>query len=246
MKTKQGCLLALLIAATSAGTARAGVLGDLGQLCDAYGASLAIVGILFGIASCFFGYKIFKIILGLFGFIIGLAIGALIGGAVGNGEGATVIGALIGGFIGAALAVSLFYLGVFLIGAAFGGLVAGVLSGATGSSSTTLILIGALIGGVLAMVAQKALIILSTAFSGSWSIVTGAAALTGAAISPYSILTGQRGAGSLALVLIFWIILGAIGAVYQYKKFGHEPLRKTPPSSRARVETPPLQGRADP
>jgi hypothetical protein len=240
MKTKLGGLFALLIVAMSAGTAHAGVLGDLGQLYDAYGARLAVVGILFGIASCFFGYKIFKIILGLLGLIIGLIIGATIGGAAGHGEGATVIGALIGGFVGAALAVSLFYLGVFLIGAAFGGLVAGMLSGAAGASSTTLILIGAFIGGVLAMVAQKAIIIISTAFSGSWNIVAGVAALTGATVSPFSILIGQRGAGSLALVMIFWIILGAVGAVFQYKKFGHEPLRKGRPSSPARVETPPL------
>ena len=76
---------------------------------------LLLIIVLVGIMSCFFGYKIYKLLLIAQGFLVGAIIGLLLGGVLGQGEGAVpVVCAFCMGTVGGFLSWYLFYVGVFL------------------------------------------------------------------------------------------------------------------------------------
>lgn len=144
------------------------------QLFEQYRDVMAAVGILFGLIQCFFGYRIFKLILGVLGFFLGLAIGGSAGMALAQDQSGLIIGALLGGIIGAGLLVALYFLGIFVLGALLGALLCGAVMAGSGTQPEGLVVIGAAIaGGIVALVLQRFIIIFSTAFAGAWSVVFG-------------------------------------------------------------------------
>ncbi len=196
----------------------------------------AIISILIGIAFCFFGYRIFRILLAVLGFIAGalagVAVAQLIMAAqetVANPALYLILGGLIGGVIGAVLLIFLYVVGIFLLGAALGALLAYAITPALTSDQTALIvaviLLG-LIGGVLALVLQRALIIISTSFSGAWTIVSGFSLLLsprrGLAMGPISGrlqgITAPTAAMTTSTIisLVAWIVLAIAGMVVQF------------------------------
>ena len=180
-----------------------------------------IVGlsILVGAIECFFGYRLFKIVLGLIGFLVGSAVASAIAAGLSQ-QGLIILGAgLLGGCVGAALMVLLYFLGVFVVGALLGGILGTVLFALVESQpEPLLLLILAVIAGIVALVFQKLMIICSTGFGGAWSVVTGTAYFTVGAIDPrhFERLPGAGG-NQLYVVLLCWLALGIAGVVVQYK-----------------------------
>ena len=128
-----------------------------------------------GLLICFCGYRLLKLTLGIIGFIAG-ATGAWAVGlslAPGN-DGVALLCALVGGVIGAALCLWLFFLGIFLLGASAGAVLATALFSAAGNQPQPMLLIVfAIVFGVIALVLQKFMIVVSTAFSGSYLVTAG-------------------------------------------------------------------------
>ena len=175
-----------------------------------------------GLLICFAGYRLVKITLALMGFIAGATGGWALGLALApNNSTIALACALIAGVIFAILCVWLFFFGVFVLGACAGAVVAAALFRATGYPvQALLILIVAVIFGLLALVLQKFMIILSTAFSGSY-LITAAVAHFVTGIQQVHPLwfkqistTASDKLGYVALAL--WLILGLIGARFQY------------------------------
>src|SRR5262245_58551831 len=85
----------------------------------------AVVLLLVGIVSCFFGYRLFRIVLAIFGFILGaLAASSLFGVS----DTWMLLGAaVIGGLIGALILIAAYFVGVALVGAALGAAIANLL-----------------------------------------------------------------------------------------------------------------------
>lgn len=190
------------------------------------------IGIPVGAIYCFLGYRIFKFILGLTGFIlIGAAAGG-IGYALSHQEAIALLTGLAGGLIGAALMVALYYVGVFIVGAILGGVLGVVLSGAAGSSpEPAVLLILAIIGGVVALIIQKFMIILSTSFGGAGSIVLGIAFFTTGAVDPANINRLFRSGGILLYaILLCWLALGIAGVIVQYKTVPTKEKKTKPPA----------------
>jgi hypothetical protein len=177
--------------------------------------ALIVIGGLY----CFFGYKIFMIILWICGFIIFAPIAAAIGFGVSEGDRlVAVISGLIGGCIGGGIAVALYFLGVFLIGAACGALTGAFLSSAAGASPHPALLLPlAVIGGIAAIAIQKFVIILSTAFLGSFYIVAGILFFA-VRYDPQRVLQNPSSAlgGTFYVALLCWILLGIFGVCVQY------------------------------
>ncbi|MBN1660551.1 MAG: DUF4203 domain-containing protein [Anaerolineae bacterium] len=186
------------------------------------GLLVALILIAFGLLNCLAGYRIFRLLLGLYGLILGVIVGATIAGNVTDGETVWVIvGAIAGGLVGAALFVLLYFVGVFLVGAAGGVSLVTFLGGMLSMEMPTLvILIVAIAVGIIALIVQRAVLILATAFSGAWLAVSGVAALmTGA--EPAWVRLFRRAAGGEVndyslIVLGAWLVLGVLGAVVQF------------------------------
>ena len=180
---------------------------------------VALAAIAIGLVQCFLGYRFFRWVLGITGFLL---FGLLAGFLVFQWTASPLFGVIagvIGGIIGAFLMGGLYVIGFFVIGAIFGGVATSALFALGGSSAPVwLIVLLALVCGVLAIVLQKLMIVIATAFGGSWWAMSGIAALTGAVemdslqLAPTGLL--QAGAGWL----VAWLVLGIVGLVVQYRQ----------------------------
>jgi hypothetical protein len=189
--------------------------------------------ILVGALQCFFGYRIFKFILGLTGFLLGGALAGAIGYGISQEVAVAVLAGLVGGFIGAALMVALYFIVIFLIGALFGGVLGAVLFAVAESNpEPAVLLILAVIAGVVALIIQKFMIIVSTGFGGAWSVVTGIAYFTTGAIDPTNFERMFRSGGSHRYaILLCWLALGIVGVIVQYKSAPTKEDEAQPPAA---------------
>jgi len=191
------------------------------MLPHAYELPTAVVLVLVGALSCFAGYRFFRLVLGVFGFILGAMVASSIMG-VSNTAG-MLIGALVGGVIGAVIFVLGYFVGVALIGAGMGTTIAHVVWGAIRATDAPwqLIVLASVAGALGAMALQRHVVIVGTAFAGSWTIVLGGTALAGdrvahaaAAADPW-ILYPLNPLPGARWIYAAWIVLGLIGTGVQ-------------------------------
>jgi hypothetical protein len=136
---------------------------------------LPVLLIIFGLLNCFFGYRLFKAMLALWGLLLGAVVGAIVAGNVTEGQTLwLVVGALVGGIAGAVLLRSLYVVGVFVVGGLAGWMLAnGVGSLLSIEMPLLVLIIVAVVGGVAALILQRVAIVLATAIAGGWAIVRG-------------------------------------------------------------------------
>jgi hypothetical protein len=206
-----------------------GILSMLGQ----FGNWIAVLGIVLGAIECFLGYRIFKIIVGITGFVVGASLGALLASADSQSQVIILLAGLLGGVVGAVLSVVFYFIGIFLIGAVLGAVLGYVLfSLASTSPRAVVLLILAVIAGIVAVVFQKLMIIVSTAFGGAWGVVSGVASFARLAIGPLDTqaLSYLRPRTLYPLILC-WLALGLIGVVVQYRSAPAKRVQPSPPST---------------
>ncbi len=176
------------------------------------------LSVLLGLVMCFFGYRFFKVLLGIMGFLACGGVALRVGYAISSeNEFVALIAGLLGGVVGATLFVVLYYIGVFLFGASFAVLTAATCAGPAEQSLTppvTLVLGG--IGGVLAVLLQKFIIVCSTAFIGAWLMVFGGMLML-RRVTPDSLMAPPEPLSQRDLpVLAAWLVLSAVGALVQF------------------------------
>lgn len=181
----------------------------------------AIILVLGGLLSCFAGYRVFRVVLGIYGFILGALLASSFMGT--DQRLWMVLAAIGGGLLGALALIGAYFIGVALLGGAFGALAANVLWAAAGREPHVFIVILFSISGALgALALQRYVIVISTAFGGAWTTIVGAMALA-----------GDRGAAEAAVrndvwlayplspapgehwVLVVWLALGLAGVITQ-------------------------------
>jgi len=130
---------------------------------------LSIAALAWGVLDCFFGYRVFKITLALFGAMLGLWAGHFLSLQLGANPLVETIVMIAGAVAGATLAFLLYIVAVFLAGFGFGATL-GMLLLAHYHQMIALLtgLVLGLVGGFLAVKVQRVLIILSTALLGSF------------------------------------------------------------------------------
>jgi hypothetical protein len=182
----------------------------------------AVILLLSGLLACFAGYRLFRIVLSVYGFILGAALASSL---MGPGEQtAMIISAVVGGLIGAVVFNLAYFVGVALIGAATGALLLHAVWArfAKGDPHVLLVVLCAVIGAVIATNVQRWVIILTTAFGGAWTAIIGVSALMGDRVAkvaaatsnvwvfyPLNLEPGRR------WLLGAWLVLGILGAVVQ-------------------------------
>jgi hypothetical protein len=188
----------------------------------------AVVFLIGGIIACFFGYRLFRTVLAIFGFIFG---GLMASSVFGISDTSMILIAwVVGGLAGAFILVFAYFIGVALTGAALGAVIANLAFSTGGRDPNVFIVILCSIAGAVgATYLQRYFIIVGTAFGGAWTMIVGAMALVGdrtalkAATSgdvwvayPLNPAPGQR------WVLLVWIVLSLIGAGVQVGITGGE------------------------
>lgn len=161
-----------------------------------YALPAAILLILGGAVSCFAGYRLFRLVLGIYGFILGAMLASSVMGVT-NTTGMIVAG-LIGGILGALALVFAYFIGIALVGDALGALVVAPVGWSyVGGGDPPAIAVIALsvLGAIGAMLLQRYVGIVATAFFGAWMVVVGGLAVA-----------GQRGAARAAPAADVWIL----------------------------------------
>src|SRR3954471_3083106 len=91
----------------------------------------AILLVLGGALACFAGYRLFKVVLGIYGFIFGAMLASsMMGGSNTTGM---IVAAIGGGLVGALVLMFAYFIGIALVGAGLGAMVAHVGWGYFGS-----------------------------------------------------------------------------------------------------------------
>jgi len=191
------------------------------MLPQSYEIPAALVLVLAGVVACFAGYRLFRIVLAVFGFILGaMLVSSLMG--ISNTAG-LVVAALVGGLVGAAILLFAYFVGIAIVGAGVGALVAHAGWAFVGSGDPpVLAVIGlAVLGAIGAMFVQRHVIVVTTAFVGAWTLIVGILAAVGdrgalAAKSASSVWilypTTATGYGWMPFV---WVAIGLVGTTVQ-------------------------------
>ena len=176
--------------------------------------------VLLSLLICFFGYRMFRFVLAIAGFIIGASFVAGFGFTLTDGKEIVVIliAAVAGGLIVGALFLFLYSAGVFLIGAIFGILLfSGIIGFVNSNTSLILYILPALVGGILALLLQKFMIILITSFTGAWLSVMAVLYFISSDFSPFRLEFIDRiGENQTYRIVFSWLALGMLGFITQY------------------------------
>ena len=194
-----------------------------------------------GLLACFMGYSMFRSMLPLWGFLLGGWIAFTLMPSVVQdaraGQMIYQIGSFVaGGLVGMLISLPLYFVIIFLSGAALGmlmGILTGALIDVGGIASVrqlttftsmsfpplpqtplqfVLMMIFALVLGGVAVAFQKFMVCASSAFLGAAAIITG---LSG----PIAMLANND-ASRGAFMMIGWMLLGLIGLFVQFRALG--------------------------
>ena len=185
-----------------------------GEMYDYY----VVAAVVIGLIECFFGYRILRFLLGVLGFIAGAVVTGSLGYELSSGsELISILSGIAGGVIGAFIMYTLYIVGVFAIGAALGFMIAAYVFGIMNTGPVTLILVAAAAaGGILAAVFRKPMLILATAYGGSYAAVTGVSYLLARNFNPLDPeFLNSLGEDQLYRMAIIWFGLGVFGFVVQ-------------------------------
>ncbi len=193
-----------------------------------YQVPAAIVLLLGGVIACFFGYRLFRIVLAIFGFILGAFLASSVFGA--SDTGPMLAAAAVGGLLGAGILFLAYFVGVALAGAGIGAVIANVaLTAGERDPSVLVVVLCSVVGAAAAMYLQRYFIIVFTAFGGAWTLIVGAMALVGDRAARTAAASGDvwvayplNPAPGRLWVPIVWIVLGLIGAGVQLGITGGE------------------------
>lgn len=180
----------------------------------------AVIMLLSGLLACFAGYRVFRVVLAIYGFILG----ALLASSLMPSEQTLwmILAWVGGGLAGALILLVAYFAGVALLGAAVGAAAAHLIAASFGTEpGIAAVIVMSIAGALVALVLQRYVIILATAFGGAQTAVIGGAALWGgpdaaraAARSVFRVYPLDPMPGTLTDV---WIVLalGVAGMIVQ-------------------------------
>ena len=193
--------------------------------------------ILGGVIAWAAGYRLFRLVLTLFGFYLGaLAATAVLGP---SDRTLLIFAGLGGGAVGALIMFFGYFVGVALVGAGIGALSVHMIWSRLGSDPHAFVVIlAAVAGAAAAMALQRYVIVIATAFSGGWTMLWGAmnAVDSSGAVArrpevwmvyPFDLSPGRR------WVLAAWAAIGLLGIFIQlrFTARSKSPVRAKKPST---------------
>lgn len=174
-----------------------------------------------GTLACFLGYRLFRLVLGLYGFVLGALLATSV--MAPTETTATLVVALVGGVVGALILIVAYFVGVAFAGAVLAALLVHVAFSYFGRDPHPLAVVAGCVGGALVSLAlQRYVIVLGTAFGGAWTLLVGALTMMGNRAAMAAARSGDvwlayplNPAPGERWVPIAWVVVGTIGAAVQ-------------------------------
>ena len=189
---------------------------------------ISLTAVSFGLLICFFGYRVFRFLLIVAGFLIGASLSVALVFALtqesilalnkGSDFWIIIIAGIVGGLGLAIIFLVLYSAGVFLLGALFG---IALFSGGTAltdiNTEPFLYLIPALVGGVLALFLQKFMVVLITSFTGAGISTIGVIYLINKNFNPLDpYFINNMSDIETYRVVLSWFALFILGVITQF------------------------------
>lgn len=187
---------------------------------DQYIAGFIFIAI--GLAILFFGYRFFKIALGVMGFASGFILVSTLGTDLTEfGRNEILAAAIIGGIAFTFIFVLAYYAGVFIMGAFLGYILGTTLSPYINLDPLIIIAVAVVLGGMITFAVQKVVIICLSSFFGAWTILLGVGQLLGRVRTDS--LVSEPGKVLLlyqefSWMMLVWLVIALIGIYSQYRK----------------------------
>jgi hypothetical protein len=157
----------------------------------AYVTPAAFVLTIGGLLSCFAGYRLFRFVLGLYGFILGAALVSSMSNP--HTTWALIVEGMVGGLVGAILMIAAYFVGVGLVGAGLAALA--LTSGwhffVHTDPPTLILVIVSVVGALCALSIVRYVVVFGTALAGSWTLIVGGLALSGDAAAKRAATAGD-------------------------------------------------------
>lgn len=189
---------------------------------------VGVLAVVIGLAFTFFGYRLFLILLPLWGFLVGFFFGAnlsvtMLGAAYLN-DVTSWAAAILVGLLFAVLSYLYYWVAVILLAAGLGyGLGVGLVNWLNLGNATVALVVGIVVAIIFAILAvwlrlPRYLAIWMTAFGGAFTAVSGGALLLGR-LPLAALESGTIGAYARDNLSWLWfaaaVILAVVGAIYQ-------------------------------
>ena len=131
-----------------------------------------------GLLACFAGYRVFRVVLAVYGFILGVLLASSF---MGTEQTLGMIAIWIGaGLAGALILMLAYFAGVALLGGLLGALAADAIwSGFSSEPGILIVILFSVVGALAALALQRYVVIVSTSFGGAQPALVGGAALLG-------------------------------------------------------------------
>jgi hypothetical protein len=186
-----------------------------------YTTPAAIVIAVGGLLACFAGYRLFRVVLGLYGFMLGAMITTSWFGT--SSVWTIAVAGLAGGVAGALLMIFAYFTGVGLVGAGLAALLLNIGWRVMGGDPPTwLLVVVCVLGALAALSIQRLVVIFGTAVAGAWTLILGGMALMGNSTALAATLNGDiwalyplDPARSQWWPTLAWIALTIVGVVVQ-------------------------------
>src|SRR3989337_1459150 len=134
----------------------------------------AIILLVGGLLACFAGYRLFRVVLAIYGFILGALLASSFMGT--EQTMAMVLSWIAGGIVGALILLVAYFAGVALLGAGIGAAAAHLVFAAFKTEPGVVVLIlFSVAGALVALALQRYVIIIATGFGGAQTALVGAA-----------------------------------------------------------------------
>jgi hypothetical protein len=197
-----------------------------------YATPAALVLALGGLLACFAGYRLFRLVLGIYGFMLGAFVTTSMMGAANIW--ALALAAVVGGLVGAVLMIAAYFIGVGLVGAGLAALVLNLLWRVIGNEPPTwLLVVVCVLGALGALSVVRWVVVFGTAIAGSWTLIVGVvallgnrAALTAASAGDVWVFYPLHPMPDRWWYTVIWVVIAAAGVVVQLATTGKGAGRK--------------------
>ena len=143
------------------------------MLPGSYSIPAAVLFVVGGALACFLGYRVFRLVLGIYGFVLGALIGTSV--LAPTESWLTLVVAIGGGLAGAAILILAYFVGVAFVGAALAALLVHLAWArfGTGDPHPLLVVVACIAGALASMSLQRIVIVVGTATAGAWTLLVG-------------------------------------------------------------------------
>ena len=193
------------------------------MLPGSYQVPAAVLFLAGGVLACFLGYRVFRLVLAIYGFVLGALVATSVLAPVETSW--TLITAIVGGIGGAAILILGYFVGVAFVGAALAAVLVHLAWTRIGGEPHPVVVIGACVLGALAsMAVQRYVIVVGTAFAGAWTGLVGALLLAGSKTVQAAAAKGDiwlayplNPSPEQRWMAWVWLGLGAVGTLVQLR-----------------------------